>query len=332
MKKLMAVFTLLFASAAVFLLSVFSASAAETEITAGAFTISGEDITENTDYTYAGNVLTILSSKEVTISGTTTTDRIVVDSTEGANITLKDVSVTSSGAAFNIVESTTGTVTVTLAGENNLKSGGNNAGLQKTSTDCELIIQGDGKLVATATGMGAGIGGRGVSPGTGSKGGDGVNITIRGGTINATGGAGAGIGGGYSGDSKDITISGGTVTATSYSGAGIGGGSSNEDGRFGSKAENITISGGVVTATSNSGAGIGAGQDDSGIAAHAKNITISGGTVTAISTSGRKVGIGSMVNPAELDADKDTVYIKGDETHCPIVYANGIYSCNNSIY
>lgn len=89
MKKFMAVFWLVFVSAAFMLTAVFSASAAETVIEAGDFTISGDGITEDEDYTYAGNVLTILSSKEVTISGTTTTGRIEVNSTNGANITLQ---------------------------------------------------------------------------------------------------------------------------------------------------------------------------------------------------------------------------------------------------
>lgn len=89
---------LLFASALVFSLAAFSIDAAA----AGELTVTGG--TSSTDYTYSGGVLTIISNKELTISGTTTSDRIVVDSTSGANITLNgveiDVSAMNNTAAF----------------------------------------------------------------------------------------------------------------------------------------------------------------------------------------------------------------------------------------
>ena len=70
----------------------------------------------------------------------------------------------------------------------------------------ELIIEGEGTLIATGVNNAAGIGGLfDESAGT---------ITINGGIINATGGKyAAGIGGGKFGDGGEVTILGGTVTA-----------------------------------------------------------------------------------------------------------------------
>ena len=170
-----------------------------------------------------------------------------------------------------------GNVEIELDGDNELKSGTQSAGLEKTSTGT-LTLKDDNKEAGSLTATGgfnsAGIGGGYL--------GDGKNITITGGTVTATGGSsGAGIGGGREGKGENITITGGTVNATGgQCGAGIGGGS---DGG----GKNITISGGTVTAAGgNYGAGIGGGDYGSG-----EDITINGGTVTA--TGGfRGAGIG----------------------------------------
>ena len=90
--------------------------------------------------------------------------------------------------------------------------------------------------------------------------GSGGNITINGGTVNATCGfKGAGIGGGMYGSGGNITITGGKVNATGgHEGAGIGGGCYGAGG-------NITITGGNVTATGGwNGAGIGGGLEGGG--------------------------------------------------------------------
>ena len=105
-------------------------------------------------------------------------------------------------------------VTIELDGDNELKSGGYNAGLEKNEHEAEgtLTIKDDkgkdGSLTAEGgDGGGAGIGGRMESTGS--------NIKITGGTIEAVGGAGAaGIGGGVYGSGRDIEISGGKVSAT----------------------------------------------------------------------------------------------------------------------
>ena len=206
------------------------------------------------------------------------------------NLTLKDVKIDVSGtgkydrwgnsekgkAALSVQGK--GNVEIELDGKNELKSGVYRAGLEKTSTGT-LTLKDDnqkddnqkaGSLTATGGKYGAGIGG--------GEGGNGEDITITGGTVNAASGdgadidGGAGIGGGEYGNGEDITITGGTVTATGgASSAGIGG----------DNGKNITITGGTVTATGGTaGAGIGGGGDD-GFYGNGEDITITGGTVTA---------------------------------------------------
>ena len=208
------------------------------------------------------------------------------------NLTLKDVKIDVSdtgdqydwdqkGKAALSVQGK-GNVEIELDGDNELKSGTQSAGLEKTSTGT-LTLKDDNKEAGSLTATGgfnsAGIGGGYL--------GDGKNITITGGTVTATGGSsGAGIGGGREGKGENITITGGTVNATgNEDGAGIGGGSSGS-------GENITITGGEVTASGGDnwddcGAGIGGGNGGVG-----KNITITGGTVNATGGYGGGAGIG----------------------------------------
>ena len=214
------------------------------------------------------------------------------------NLTLKDVKIDVSdtgdqydwdqkGKAALSVQGK-GNVEIELDGDNELKSGTQRAGLEKTSTGT-LTLKDDNKEAGSLTATGgfnsAGIGGGYL--------GDGRDITITGGTVTATGGRlGAGIGGGREGKGENITITGGTVTATGgFNAAGIGGGS-------GGSLENITINGGKVTATGGSyGAGIGGGSVSQwgGESGSGKNITINGGTVNATGTDGG-AGIGGGEN------------------------------------
>ena len=250
------------------------------------------------------------------------------------NLTLKDVKIDVSdtgdqydwdqkGKAALSVQGK-GNVEIELDGDNELKSGTQSAGLEKTSTGT-LTLKDDnneaGSLTATGGFNSAGIGGGYLGDGknititggtvnaTGGYGGgaagiggafaNGENITITGGPVNVTGGygGGAGIGGGAEGGGgNNITIKGGTVTATGggyrgNSGAGIGGGSSGS-------GENITINDGKVTATGGSyAAGIGGGSVGAwgGESGSGKNITINGGTVNATGTDGG-AGIGGGEN------------------------------------
>ena len=209
------------------------------------------------------------------------------------NLTLKDVKIDVSdtgdqydwdqkGKAALSVQGK-GNVEIELDGNNELKSGTQSAGLEKTSTGT-LTLKDDnneaGSLTATGGFNSAGIGGGYL--------GDGKNITITGGTVNATGNEdGAGIGGGSSGSGENITITGGTVNATGTDGgAGIGGGGAAASdielwGSNGGNGEDITINGGKVNASgAYGGAGIGGGVNGIG-----SKVTVSGAAqVTATAT------------------------------------------------
>ena len=183
-------------------------------------------------------------------------------------LTLRDVKIDVSGtvsgkdgkAALSVQG--VGNVEIELDGKNELKSGYNRAGLEKTSTGA-LTLKDDnqkaGSLTATGGNWAAGIGGGYL--------GNGKNITIKGGTVNAAGGdnGGAGIGGGDYGSGEDITIKGGTVNAAGgYGGAGIGGG-------YEGSGSNVTVSGAAqVTAITGkpdwvgAGATIGSGGNETG--------------------------------------------------------------------
>ena len=199
-----------------------------------------------------------------------------------------------------------GDVEIELDGKNELKSGVYRAGLEKnTDTSAGTLTlkddkePGSGSLKATGGKYGAGIGGGGDGNGNG---GSGENITITGGTVNATGDGGAGIGGGNGGDGKNITITGGEVKAKgSFDGAGIGGGGEGS-------GENIKITGGAVTATGGlQAAGIGGGCWRSG-----KNITITGGTVTAKGgVFGAGIGGGGDGNGEDITITGGTVNASG---------------------
>lgn len=267
----------------------------EFNITNGSVTISdGTDAnTVKVSQTGQTDQNNIPAADTITLTGTTTANMVSVTTTHNITIVLKNLSIDVSGndnnSTFSIAGSdamTNRTVTVKLAGTNELNCGENHAGLEKNgdkTTSGSLIINDDeatdgiGSLTANG-GRGAGIGGRGNSSGE--------NITISGGKITAESVLGAGIGGGYSGIGNNISISGGTVAAQSCAGAGIGGG----DHRSGN---HITISGGDILAStvpgsrikdpgnaaagvSNTGAAIGGGREGT-----ADNIIISGGTVIA---------------------------------------------------
>ena len=232
------------------------------------------------------------------------------------NLTLKDVKidVSDTGGQTGISEKAAlsvqgkGNVEIELDGDNELKSGTQSAGLEKTSTGT-LTLKDDskeaGSLTATGGNNAAGIGG-------GFQG-NGENITITGGTVNATGGfSAAGIGGGREGKGENITINGGTVNATSNDGAGIGGG------LLGS-GENITINGGTVNATGTDGAGIGGGNGGVG-----KNITITGGTVTAAGGFGNAgIGGGNGSDGENITITGGSVTATGGEFAAGIGGSNG---------
>ena len=108
--------------------------------------------------------------------------------------------------------------TIELDGDNKLKSGSNNAGLEKNERESKgtLTIKDDNGKDGSLTAEGGDGGGDGGGAGIGGKHESGAgNIEITGGTVEAVGGEGAaGIGGGVYGPGRDIEISGGKVSAT----------------------------------------------------------------------------------------------------------------------
>ena len=192
----------------------------------GETVITGEsDKNTVTIDTSEGNVDVTFDDLKINVSGKTEVDgsgKTEVDSSGDSPVDAGKAAVTVQGDHDAAIE---------LDGDNELKSGSHNAGLEKNGNESsgKLTIKDDndtkGSLTAEGGKDGAGIGG-GYESGAG-------NIEITGGTVEAVGGEGAaGIGGGVYGPGRDIEISGGKVSATggSYSGdprpgaAGIGDG------------------------------------------------------------------------------------------------------------
>ena len=192
----------------------------------GETVITGEsDKNTVTIDTSEGDVDVTFDDLKIDVSGKTEVDgsgKTEVDSSGDSPVDAGKAAVTVQGDHDAAIE---------LDGDNELKSGSHNAGLEKNGNESsgKLTIKDDndtkGSLTAEGGKDGAGIGG-GYESGAG-------NIEITGGTIEAVGGEGAaGIGGGVYGPGRDIEISGGKVSATggSYSGdprpgaAGIGDG------------------------------------------------------------------------------------------------------------
>ncbi len=180
----------------------------------GETVITGEsDKNTVTIDTSEGNVDVTFDDLKIDVSGKTEVDgsgKTEVDSSGDSPVDAGKAAVTVQGDHDAAIE---------LDGDNELKSGSCNAGLEKNGNESsgKLTIKDDndtkGSLTAEGGKDGAGIGG-GYESGAG-------NIEITGGTVEAVGGEGAaGIGGGVYGPGRDIEISGGKVSATggSYSG------------------------------------------------------------------------------------------------------------------
>ena len=189
------------------------AYAAPWNIADGDITVKAGD-TEGTNKVTQGE--TTKEDTDTVITGESDKSTVTIDTSKGnVDVTFDDlkIDVSKEGEAAVRVEGN-GDVTIELDGDNELKSGGKNAGLEKNGNESsgKLTIKDDndtkGSLTAEGgAGGGAGIGGKHES-GAG-------NIEITGGTIKAEGGEGAaGIGGGVYGTGHDIEISGGKVSAT----------------------------------------------------------------------------------------------------------------------
>ena len=155
---------------------------------------------------------------ETVITGESDKNTVTIDTSKGdVDVTFDDLKIDVSGktevdgsgdgstresnAAVTVQGG--GDATIELDGDNKLKSGSNNAGLEKNKQESKgtLTIKDDkgkdGSLTAEGGEGGAGIGGGAERTGS--------NITIRGGTIEAVGGAGAaGIGDGVGAQQPEI--------------------------------------------------------------------------------------------------------------------------------
>ncbi len=189
------------------------------DIGRGNIRINGNEISA---FDTEGNPVTKTSSKYV-VTGSSQEHSIEIGSGVNANIVLSNVDITRTEPGESpvwIADDSSGDVSFTLEGVNNLKAGEGAAAIQKNCThngsSCKCgklkltcgntspshVCGADcGTLVATGQGGAAAIGG---ASGMGSP-----KIDIGGGTITATGG----IGGGNGGTSPKVEITGGVVDA-----------------------------------------------------------------------------------------------------------------------
>ena len=212
------------------------AYAARWDIADGDITVRADEA-EGTNRVSQGKNVDVKDTDTV-ITGKSEEHTVTIDTSEGnVDVTFDDLKIDVSGKGEAAV-----TVrgdhdaTIELDGDNKLKSGSNNAGLEKNdemSEDGEIISGKltikddngkDGSLTAKGGEGGAGIGGGAEKIGS--------NITIQGGTIEAEGGeGGAGIGGGIKSTGSNIAIQGGTIEAVGGSNAaGIGDGAGRASG------------------------------------------------------------------------------------------------------
>ncbi len=189
------------------------AYAAQWDIADGNITVKAGDA-EGTNRVTQGEK--DVEDTDTVITGKSDENTVTIDTSEGnVDVTFDDLKIDASdkGEAAVRVEGN-GDVTIELDGDNELKSGGYNAGLEKDGHRSEgtLTIKDDKGKDGSLTAEGGDNGGAGIGGGMESTG---SNIKITGGTIEAVGGEGAaGIGGGVYGSGRDIEISGGKVSAT----------------------------------------------------------------------------------------------------------------------
>lgn len=125
--------------AAVMALSLFStaAFAADEDLT-----VQGG--TADTDYTYSDGTLRVLTDTSLTVSGSITTDKIVIAENVKAKLTISDLSIdTTEGNAIDLESGAS--LDLTLAGENTLKAGYGKAGIH-VPKGTTLTIDGSGRI------------------------------------------------------------------------------------------------------------------------------------------------------------------------------------------
>ena len=200
---------------------------------AGTWDIADGDITVKAGDAEGTNRVTQgekdVEDTDTVITGESKENTVTIDTSEGnVDVTFDDLKIDASGKkegdgsgdspvdAGKAAVTVRGDhdVTIELDGDNELKSGGYNAGLEKNEHEAEgtLTIKDDKGKDGSLTAEGGDNGGAGIGGGMESTG---SNIKITGGTIEAVGGEGAaGIGGGVYGQGRDIEISGGKVSAS----------------------------------------------------------------------------------------------------------------------
>ena len=273
-------------------LMVFAAVMALLLFSTAAFATDGDlmvqDGTAGTDYTYSDGTLRVLTDTQLTVSGSTTTDKIVIAEDVKAKLTISGLSIdVTAGNAIDL--ESRASLELTLEGSNTLKAGDRLAGIRVPSGTA-LTIGGSGSL--DVVGGSTGDGGAGIGADRGSKEGLG-DITITGGRVTATASSrgSAGIGAGGWGNNRpegsSITITGGRVVASAFKGD-----------QASLDAETITISGGHVVANA---------PDQDINALSANNITINGGFVN----------LKKMPDPGVLD--------NADRSNCCVVVEGKMY-------
>lgn len=241
------------------------------------------------DYKYEGGILNIYTETPLRIANTSPEKpnkklALCVKSTKGANLTFAGVNIDTSkmknACAFNIDSSVSGNVNISLEKDttNIFKSGENCAGIQNSSANCQLSLEGSATLLAYGGKYAAAIGG-GFKGSTGDIKMNVAYIKVQGGDN------GAGIGSGKDGTAGNITILRGTVKA------GGGGNAAAIGSGRGGTVENITVLTGIVTAIGGgNAAGIGGGADGM-----FKKLTVNSGHINS-SGGDNACGIGNGVN------------------------------------
>ncbi|WP_302964747.1 hypothetical protein, partial [uncultured Adlercreutzia sp.] len=243
-------------------------------VTLGGFTMVGEGI-QASDFTLAGNLLTINTDAPFTISGSSTTVGLVVAAGVKAHITLDGITV-SAACAFDIkaggeahlvlADNSTNSFTSSNANYPGIHCG---TGAVLSVDDSVPNVDVDGKLITPEQGQ-IPVGTKYVDNTGAERTSQGDYLTLldspdRGTLIVHGGGDGAALGGAYREDGGSMTFNGGRIEVTngvgpnsgSGGGAGIGGGK-NAAGT--SPDEWIIVNGGWITSNASyHGAGFGGG-------------------------------------------------------------------------
>ena len=246
----------------------------------GDFVVEGDEA----NYDFNDGVLTVHGDVTVkTVAQTAHRIQVVKD----AVLTLAGVDINAAnGAAIKVAAGVVAKIILAAETINAVAGGANYAGVEVGYEDgnlASLTIDGEGTLNATGGSSSAGIGGSYANKDSNGKSiasysGD---ITIDGGTINAVGNGGAGIG---MANNNRLNSDGTTNKSASYP-------------MLSDKYGVVTINGGDISALGNGGAaGIGGGNHTDA------TVVVNGGTIRATGTGGG-AGIGSGIGSQQREPD-----------------------------